>query len=404
MKNDLDELLTHVLTPREEAGDRLNRKILDQVKETGHMRQKKYKRASVAAIAAAVAAATSITAFAAWQYRSAADVADRIGDEELAKTFMQQSETAGEAPEENGEQNLTGESRSCGGYKVTVLGMVSGENLSEYQRKSGDEVRSDRTYCAVAIQKEDGTAIDAEHEDFFVSPLIGGLNPGLYNAASLCGNYSEFVEEGILYRLLECDNIEYFADHELYLCVTDTSFYDSRLYYYDEVNGSITRNTDYQGLNALFDLELDIALADPAKAQALIDEIDNPSADSDVEIELPQECKDAMEWAEQITSENIQQYCVRMENTVQTVAVDEEGYFTVQPWLLNEAVSDTRGGGLCRVKFDYQFRDRTPGLYIDGKGTGGGLEDLVITTFTLNEDGTVTFAAWVPREVSKYLQ
>lgn len=404
MKNDLDELLTHVLTPREEAGDRLNRKILDQVKETGHMRQKKYKRASVAAIAAAVAAATSITAFAAWQYRSAADVADRIGDEELAKTFMQQSETAGEAPEENGEQNLTGESQSCGGYKVTVLGMVSGENLSEYQRKSGDEVRSDRTYCAVAIQKEDGTAIDAEHEDFFVSPLIGGLNPGLYNAASLCGNYSEFVEEGILYRLLECDNIEYFADHELYLCVTDTSFYDSRLYYYDEVNGSITRNTDYQGLNALFDLELDSALADPAKAQALIDEIDNPSADSDVEIELPQECKDAMEWAEQITPENIQQYCVRMENTVQTVAVDEEGYFTVQPWLLNEAVSDTRGGGLCRVKFDYQFRDRTPGLYIDGSGTGGGLEDLVITTFTLNEDGTVTFAAWVPREVSKYLQ
>lgn len=31
-------------------------------------------------------------------------------------------------------------------------------------------------------------------------------------------------------------------------------------------------------------------------------------------------------------------------------------------------------------------------------------EELMITTYTLNEDGTVTFAAWVPKEVSIYLQ
>ncbi len=402
MKNNLDELLKRVLTPREEAGDILNRKILDQVKETGHMR-KKYKRASAAAVAAAVVAATSVTAFAAWQYRSAADVADRIGDEKLAEAFTGQSAAAEEDGGDSGEQSLVGESQSFGGYRVTVLGLVSGEDLSEYQYKSGDELRNDRTYCAVAIQREDGMPVDAEHEDFFVSPLIGGLNPGLYNAGSFCGGYSEFTEEGILYRLLECDNIEYFADHELYLCVTDTSFYDSRLYDYQETDGSISRNTDYQGLNALFDLELDRTLADPVRAQALIDEINSPSADEGYEPELPQECKDAMEWAEQITPENIEQYCIRMENTVQTVTVDEEGYFTIQPWLLNEAVSDTRGGGQSRINFDFQFGDRAPGLYIDGESTGGGLEELVITTLTLNEDGTVTFAAWVPREVSNYL-
>lgn len=404
MKNDLDELLKLVLTPREEAGDILNRRILEQVKETGNMKQKKYKRASAAVIAAAVAAATSLTAFAAWQYRSASDVADSIGDEKLARAFVQQTEAAGETTGGNEEQSPSGESQSCGGYKVTVLGMVSGENLSEYQRKSGDELHSDRTYCAVAIQREDGTAINTEQENFFVSPLIGGLNPDLYNAASLSGNYSEFAEEGILYRLLECDNIAYFADHELYLCVTDTAFYDSSLYNYHEADGSISRNTEYQGLNALFTLKLDTALADPEKAQALIDKVNASSPDEDWEYELPQEMKEAMEWADQITPENIEQYCVRMENTVQTVTVDEDGYFRTQAWLVNEAVSDTRGGSGGKIKFDILFRERIPGLRIDGVSTGDSLEELVITTYTLNEDGTVTFAAWVPKEVSIYLQ
>ena len=405
MKNDLDKLLKRVLTPREEAGDILNRKILEQVKETGKMKQKKYRRASAAVIAAALTAMLSITAVAAWQYRSAADIADELGDDELVKNFREQFGTTDESTENAYNMNIVGESQSYGGYKVTVLGLLSGEGLSEFERISNGTVRSDRTYCAVAIEKEDGTAVNAEREDFFVSPLIGGLNPSFYNAASLFGNYSEFVEGGILYRLLECDNIEYFADHEMYLCVTDTSFYDSRLYNYNEDDGSISRNTEYQGLNALFNLELDSSLADPVKAQALIDEIDSPTEDDDVTIEFPKEINDAMEWAGQLTPETIGQYCVRMENTVQTVTVDEEDYFTIQPWLVNEAVSDTRGGGGGKVKFSFVFdNDDTPKMMIQGFTCSDGIEDLVVTTLTLNEDGTITFAAWVPKEVSKYLQ
>lgn len=405
MKNDLDELLKRVLTPREEAGDILNRKILEQVKETGKMKQKKYRRASAAVIAAAFTAMFSITAVAAWQYKSAADIADRLGDDELVKNFSEPFQTVDESTENGDNMSIVGMSQSYGGYKVTVLGILSGEELSSFPHISNGVVRSDRTYCAVAIEREDGTAVNAEKEDFFVSPLIGGLNPSFYNAASLFGNYSEFVEDGILYRLLECDNIEYFADHEMYLCVTDTWFYDNRLYNYNEDDGSISRNTEYQGLNALFDLKLDSSLADPVKAQALIDEIDSPSVTDDVEIEFPEETNAAMEWASQLTPETIEQYCVRMENTVQTITVDEEGYFTIQPWLVNEAVSDTRGGGGGKSKFSFVFDDDdTPRMLLQGYSCSDGMEDLVITTLTLNEDGTITFAAWVPKEVSKYLQ
>ena len=139
MRNQLDELLTHVLTPREEPGDILNRKILAQVKETEHMNQKKYKRASAAVIAAAVVAASSITAVAALQYRSASSVAERVGEEQLAGHFAQQASDAvmdppGVAGQADG-AGMIGESQSFGGYKVTVLGLVSGEGLSEYQTK-----------------------------------------------------------------------------------------------------------------------------------------------------------------------------------------------------------------------------------------------------------------------------
>lgn len=414
MRNELDELLTHVLTPREEPGDILNRKILKHVKEREHMRQKKYKRTSAAVIAAAVIAASSITAVAAWQYRSASDVAEKVGDEQLAGHFAQQAlgadivtdipeaGTAGQAES----AGIVGESQSLGGYKVTVLGLVSGEGLSEYERKSGGQVRSDSTYCVVAIAREDGMAVDAEHEDFFVSPLIGGLEPWKYNAVTLCGNYSEFVEEGVLYRLLECDNIECFADHKLYLCVTDTGFFNSDLYHSDETAGSISRNTEYLGLNALFDLEVDASLADPVKARALIDEINAPGEDDGEGIEMPKEIEDAMAWADKLTSENLEQYCVRMENTVQTVTVNEDGWYIQQPWLVNEAVSDTRGSEGASYNAKYMTADEyTLGrLYISGYDTSGGVEDLVITTFILNEDGSMTFAAWVPKDVSKYLQ
>ncbi len=59
-----------------------------------------------------------------------------------------------------------------------------------------------------------------------------------------------------LYQLLECNNVENLAD-ELYICVIDSMFYNARAYQYDEVTGEISRNEEYEGLNALFVLPIE---------------------------------------------------------------------------------------------------------------------------------------------------
>jgi len=407
MSENLDVILKRVLTPTDEPGDILNEKILKQVKEREPMRQKKYKYMTAAVITASLVAATSLTAVAAWQYRSAGNVAEKAGDNELAKAFEAQESAAGQPA---GEMEGALQSQTYGDYKATLLGVTSGSGLTEFPRTHNGEIREDRTYCAVMIQRADGTPIEEDNGDFFVSPLIGGLNPGLYNAMSLFGDLTWFVEDGVYYQLLACENIEYFADHELYVCVTDTSMYNSALYYFDEASGKITRNEDYEGLNALFSIVLDASKADPEKAQALInladglDENGNPLPEPEVS-GMPAEVEEFMEMVMAETEadpENIDIYCQRMENTVQTAMPDENGNIQFdKPWLVNEKVSDSRGGN-C-IKGDY-FAGKQVGFYITGYDTASGLEDLVIETYEINEDGSITFAAYVPREISLYLE
>ena len=106
--------------------------------------------------------------------------------------------------------------------------------------------------------------------EFFASPLMGGYQPAFYNIASMSGNYADITEDGVLYRLLECDNVEIFADHTLYLCIAEGVFYNTEAYNYDEVTGEISRNEEYEGLNALFLLPIDVSKADPVKAAEYI--------------------------------------------------------------------------------------------------------------------------------------
>ncbi len=406
--NNLDEILRRVLTSQEESvyafrRRSLDRRILEQVKEAESMGRKRKMHISAAVAAVALMTAVSVTAVAAWQYKSAADVAEGVGDRELAENFEQSlAESAKDGGTEAGETDAVGESQSLGGYEVSFLGMVSGEGLSEYEKKSGGQVVLDRTYCAVAIRKSDGTAMKGGGSSFFISPLVAGLDPVWYNAASFGGGYSEFIEDGVLYRLLECDNVTCFADRELYLCVTDTTFFEKSLYHYDEVSGEIARNEEYDGLNALFQLEVDSSLADAEKADALIAAVEGRGEDN-TEIEVPEEAGKAMNWAEKITPENIEQYCKRLEDTVQVIEPDEKGYITwksKRPEQDGEYDDDDEGSWMS---VDFLFEDGEPGMRIIGYGSSeDGMEDLLIETLTLNEDGTLTVAYWAPKEGSKY--
>lgn len=266
MNTQFDELLRHALTPMDAPTLELNREILNQVKEQKEMAQTKKRKISAAiVIAVLILCLGSVTVYAALKYLLPADVAEVMHDTKLTEEFS------------SDQAMVLNETQSYGGYDVTLLGLVSGEMLSKYPHLDENKsIIADRTYAVVAIENDDGTPMPDTTEEayakleFFASPLIADYNPASYNIASMSGNYSETVIDGILYRLLECDNVEIFADHDLYLCVSNGTFYNTEAYQYDETTGKISRNESYQGLNALFELPIDDSKADPQKAAEYI--------------------------------------------------------------------------------------------------------------------------------------
>lgn len=226
--------------------------------------------------------------FAAAHFLSPSQVAEEIGDPQLAAAF--QSEDA----------VLLQETQHFDRYDVTLLGMVSGADLSRQKVEAGDgEFRADRTYLALAIQRTDGGEL-GDDESFFATPLIDGYGPRDVNIATLVGGYSAIYSDDMKseYFISDMDNIEPFADHRIQFAVADGGFEtileadrvgeepdesrqggdalqsDSDMeqaYRYDTKAGAYSRNASYGGaVNALFDLPLDASKADPKKAEELV--------------------------------------------------------------------------------------------------------------------------------------
>ena len=158
-------------------------------------------------------------------------------------------------------------------YKITLLGIVSGEGLTELR----EDVEAEKSYAVVAIEKLEGEMpdiIDENYDEvpFFVSPLVKGLVPWHINIISMHGGYVEDVINGVMYRLIECDSIEKFADRGVYLAVSSSSFYDVKAFDYNFDSSEIPPKADYDGVNVIFDLPLNKTKADPEKAQQFLDE------------------------------------------------------------------------------------------------------------------------------------
>ncbi|MCI8859042.1 MAG: hypothetical protein HFI71_05870 [Lachnospiraceae bacterium] len=266
MKHEIDHLLKDALSYKEEPDDRLNQRIIKTVqqKERAHMdkNSNRIRVPAAALLAALVIFAGSATVYAAWKYLTPDQVAEVAEDLKLAEAFRGEDAVA------------VNEVQECGKYRITLLGIVSGKNLSQYiSTDYAGNLQDNRTYVVTAIENADGTKRPDTSDDdygkdpFLVSPLIQGLNPKDYNIITMNGSYFEMVEDGIQYRIAECDNVEMFADREIYLCVSDGNFYNIEAYQYDENSGVISRNESYQGVNALFTLPFDQEKADKQAAE-----------------------------------------------------------------------------------------------------------------------------------------
>lgn len=230
---------------------------LAQEKERKPMKKMNLK---AALLAAAVVAAMSVTAYAAITL-APRDVAQRAGNEALAAAF-------------EGEDAITvNETKTVGDYNVTLMGLVSGTGLSRVESLP-DSVDQDKTYAVLAYARTDGADITEDVPDLTVSPLVEGYAPWRLNAWTLGGGVSSFAQEGVLYYLFECDNVEPFADHTVYLAVYPGTHTPPsvELFGFEDATGVITS----KGEAALFSLPLDESKANAQKAEELAGIWDQP--------------------------------------------------------------------------------------------------------------------------------
>ena len=281
--NDVDFLLKRAMQVTEQPDNRLIKKVKYELyREEPIMRKTTVARRSFSAVAALVAIMiTATTAFAAWHFLKPSEVADRFENPALSAAF--ESETA-----VNINQSVT-----SGDYRFTLLAAVAGKDLTDMPYYNGNEIKNDRTYVVVAIENADNTPMpstqDSAYSDiaFFASPLIGGIEPTMGNAANMNGGYTEITIDGVLYRIVECDNVEVFADRDLYFAISSGVFLDTNAFVYNNSTGVITANENYDGAVAVFSLPLDKSLADPEKAAQYLNDqeaqfnndIDNTSDD-----------------------------------------------------------------------------------------------------------------------------
>lgn len=392
MKNDVDRILKQALSPEEEPDIRLNQNIIYRAEEMTHMAKKRYRKVPAAILAACFTlAAGSAAVLAAAKYLTPGELAEEFADQKLMEAFQGEDAV------------LVGETQEYGGYRVTLLGAVSGRNISEYLTEDEQgRLEDDRFYAAVAIERADGTPMPSTSDDaygeeeFYVSPYIKGLEPWNYGIMNMGGGYSAFVRDGIQYRMLDMDNIEMFADRGIYIGVSDGTFYDMDAYQYDETTGEITRNESYDRLNALFVLPLDPAKGDPAAAEAFLKSLEEENS-SEEPAEMDEAELEVEEWMEAfeaaLQTGEIEDMAEVIESTVQICQPDAEGNYEYSYDL------GDKGSGSGVAFGSELFPDHKPGsMGVCGYSySENGLEDLEVDVCTLNEDGTATFGVYRPK-------
>ena len=307
MNNDIDDLLKQALTPTEEPDFWVNQKIINSMNQKGNQTMKKFKKIPVLLGLTCALCVGATTAYAAYHYLSPATVAKKMDNNKLSEAFK-------------GKQSIEiNQTQHFKDYDITLLGITSGKNLSQYFKD--DKLVSERTYSVVAIKTTDNKTLSKDEwyeKNFLVSPYIQGFEPWKVNTFTLDGGYEQFVEDNTLYRITECDNIEKFADHTIYLGISDTTFFEKDAFTYDEKTGNIAKNEKYDGVNALFTLPIDKSKANAKEVKQFMKELEK--TDSKTE-EDSTDSTDASikEWVAKITPENIDQYADVIKDSVQTI-------------------------------------------------------------------------------------
>lgn len=409
----IDELLKQALTPKDEPDFRLNENIFLQSKEVTPMKKMNHRKFATVACACALAVGVgSVSVYAAWKYLMPDQVINEmeIGEDRLADAFSGDNAV------------YVNETQSYGDYEVTLLGITSGQNLTEYKYYTKDDSvefdaaysddptewlqdngfveENDRSYVLFAIENKNQPFKDSsEFENSLgISPIIMGYDYEVCRGILENGSGGRvFIKDSVIYYMYECNNLEKFADHDIYMCISDDLPAISEYsYIYDKDAGTIARNEEYEGTNALFRLPVDSAKADPRAAEEEVkayEEHCRRIKENAQEEKLSENVQKAYDFVEQITPENINEYAVKL--------TDEGATQTFGP-------ADAQGRISINCSYNlYEFRTKMnlDNVFADGKTeyiSSSGISNndpntLLIEYYKLNEDGTVTLQFYAPK-------
>lgn len=404
MKRELEQELYDALRPCENPSPELNRRILNMYSEEVHsMKRNTFSKTAAAAVMACVIAAGSLTVYAAYHYLTPSQIVEELGESGGGLQDAFESEDA----------IRINETQSVNGYDITLLGLVSGKDLMNtldagtVEQELDDDsafggvsvnggqamsgLDSSMTYAAIAIAHTDGSAM-TQDDSKCVSPLIGGTDWMQVNNGTLDAGLRWFEKDGVVYELLECRNLEIFADRGVQIGVVDSFGDESQAFSMDEKTGVYGKKEGFEGTNALFSIPFDPAKADKKAADALLAEIarEIQSDETDVEDGAPaaqdvtEEYTDLALHAEDAAA-FLKDHAVYVEGTRQTLTPDQEGRVTYG--------TDEGAGGSGMILIDGLKTGRPAILGASSDGTWEGTD---LNVFTLNEDGTVTYEVYRP--------
>ena len=208
-------------------------------KEQNKMSMNRTKKITL--LAAAAVALLAVTVSAAVLWLTPAQVAEELNDPMLAEAF--QSEAA----------VILNETQTVGDYTVTLMGMVSGANISQWCA----DVQESRTYDVVPCGA------------FTVTPLVSGYDPRAVNVFTLNGACSSFLRDGRAYYVLDTQSLEIFSDHTVYLALYEGFAAPSYERFSLAEDGTVDLRDNVTG--CMFTLPLDTHTADPDAARAFVE-------------------------------------------------------------------------------------------------------------------------------------
>ena len=313
----------------------------------------KTKKLAVLAAAAVCLLAVSVSAAVLWL--SPSEVADRVEEPLLAEAFQGEDAV------------VLDESVTAGDYQITLAGMVSGEDLSVPTEYNG-EIINDRTYAVFRVARADGEPL-TDYPNLSYSPLVDGYHVSCVNAWSLGTTTQQFIQDGVVYCLFDCRNLEMFADHPVRFAIYEGGAPSTDLFSMAE-DGTISLRESVAG--ALFTQPLDESKADPAAAQAFVESTGlSWEPVTDAELAAQEQEAAGADTLESLCGENYPSYIV------ETVTMQMENRMEKDPEIVYFPIREDR------PLTDYAAIDETTAFTLDENGN-------IVITFPA---GAVTDAA-----------